>query len=168
MSRVIPLTRGRMAVVDDRDADWLSKWKWCAYPHRRTWYAMRAERIEPGRGGCARGHLMHRCVLGLKHGDGRLVDHINGDGLDNRRANLRICTSANSSMNRGPHGRRPYKGLRRSKRGWWDARIGANGRSHWLGTFPTMREAAHAYDDAARQLHGEYARLNFPTLKEQR
>ena len=95
-------------------------------------------------------------------GRGQTVDHINGDRLDNRRANLRLCDRAQSTWNRGPRGGRKFKGVTMLPSGRWQSYITARGCQQYLGLFNTAEEAAAAYDDAARRLHGEFARLNFP------
>lgn len=100
--------------------------------------------------------------------DGMQTDHINGDRLDNRRANLRICNGMENARNRGVSARHieipsRYKGVsweRRAAR--WQAQIGCDGKKFHLGLFATEEEAARAYDAKARELHGDFARLNFP------
>lgn len=158
--REIPLTRGFVAIVDDEDFDWLSQWRWCATQRPGRGYAIRsAQCVVDGR---KRGVsiLMHRQILDAQ--PGQLVDHINGDPRDNRRANLRICTANQNSYNRRAYGRWPYKGLNQTASGRWKAEVRAEGRRHHVGTFATAEEAARAYDEAAKRLHGEFARLNFP------
>lgn len=114
-----------------------------------------------GRGGPY--SLLHRVLLSAKEGE--LVDHINGNPMDNRRENLRICTALESARNVRKHhdGRHPYKGVKRArtKSERWEANIYA-GRPIYVGSFATIEDAARAYDAAARQHHGEFARLNFP------
>jgi hypothetical protein len=109
---------------------------------------------------------MHRDVMGAP--DGLLVDHINQNGLDNRRSNLRIATGAQNQRNahgrgihRGKASSSAFRGVSRSK-GKWGAHVSVNGRNIRLGTFVTEEAAARAYDKAARQYHGEFAGLNFP------
>ena len=92
------------------------------------------------------------------------VDHINGDGLDNRRCNLRPATSAQNNANarRVRTSRSPYKGVERESSGKWRARICPHGQRINLGLYGTAEEAAHAYDSAAREIYGEFAYLNLP------
>lgn len=90
----------------------------------------------------------------LNPGQGFVCDHINGDGTDNRRENIRVCTKQQNSMNRKSMS--GYKGVRYDRKtGMWNANIG-------LGTFDTAEQAALAYDRIAKQVQGEYAKLNFP------
>lgn len=153
----IPLTRGFVAIVDEEAAaQILGMGSWYARPHRNTVYAVRQVR----RSGGQRNIGMHNVIAGAS-----FVDHINGDGLDNRRANLRAATNAQNGQNR----RRPatntsgYKGV-----GWispsgpWRARITLEGRCVHLGCFADPVEAARVYDEAASHYYGEFARLNFP------
>lgn len=110
---------------------------------------------------------VHRLILGLAYGDGKLGDHINGDKLDNRRANLRVCTRSQNQCNR----KRPrckkleFRGIKSAGRSYI-ASIMLNRKTIHLGTFKDPTLAALAYDKAAKELHGEFARLNFPDLKE--
>jgi hypothetical protein len=110
---------------------------------------------------------MHRFLTGAL--PGQVVDHINGDGLDNRRCNLRVCTHKQNVRNA-----RPYKGKKTSKfRGVYfsaptqkfKAQIMCSGVKINLGSFESEKSAAEAYDEAASKLFGEYARLNFPKVK---
>ena len=106
---------------------------------------------------------MHRLILNAPKG--LVVDHINGNGLDNRKANLRLCTPAQNACNVRP---RPgetskYKGvafIKRERR--WQVRISFRNKRKWIGYFDTEIDAARAYDQAARRLHKEFASLNFP------
>lgn len=93
--------------------------------------------------------------------DGMFVDHINGDTFDNRRANLRLCSASQNNCNRKAPERLSYRGVVPQKVGFVAA-IGFGRRKTHIGTFPTAAEAARAYDQVARELHGEFARLNFP------
>lgn len=151
----IQLTQGKVALVDDEDFDYLNQWKW----HFSKGYAARHKpRTE--------GHaliFMH-CVIMQSPRD-KDTDHINGDRLDNRRKNLRICTRAQNIQNRGATIKNAcgYKGVCFDKsRNKWSAEINTNKKRIHLGRFDTPEDAARAYDAAARRLHGEFARLNFP------
>lgn len=108
---------------------------------------------------------MHRLLLGLDLTDAAVhVDHASGDRLDNRRVNLRPCTHAENQRNQGPSSRNAsgYKGVSLYKRdGTYRASIAAHGRRRHLGYYSNPVEAARAYDAAARELHGEFARTNF-------
>jgi hypothetical protein len=150
------LAAGRVALVDCRDYELLSQYPWRVI-----------EAARPGRMNgpyAATGHeavLMHCLILGLKG-----VDHINHDGLDNRRSNLRPATRDQNNHNERPRSGSvsPFKGVTWDGRyrGRWQARIAIDGRRHSLGCFGTEAEAARAYDLAARCAWGEYAWLNFP------
>lgn len=151
MVKEMLLTRGRVAIVDDADYEWLSQWKWS---YHKAGHAIRCKRV----GGKATQRIMHREILGFPSG---IVDHINGDRLDNRRENLRVTDAKGNAWNRGKQiSSSQYKGVR-PRYGKWLAQIQANGRKVHIGMFETEQEAALAYDSFARTLHGEYARVNF-------
>lgn len=106
---------------------------------------------------------MHRLLT--KAPKGMMVDHRNGNSLDNTRFNIRVCTALQNCVNRAGYGSSGYKGVRwmeRSKK--WYAVLKINGKDTYLGGrgFSTREEAARVYDDSARKHHGEFARLNFP------
>lgn len=154
MSREIPLTKGLVALVDDEDYETLAASTWCVRGNPP--YASRHIQLGYRRYGQ---ETMHRAIMGAT--DGQHVDHINGDTLDNRRANLRLCTHYQNMCNRRPNAGRKFKGVYRHGKGW-RVTIQAEGQKVCIGTFPSEEIAARAYDEAARQLHGEFARLNFP------
>lgn len=150
----IPLTKGRVAIVDDEDFERLTAVKWklnnCGYAVRNL----------PRNGGPRGQQMLHRAVLGLAKGDPMQVDHVNGDKLDNRRANLRLCTPQQNALNRPATARSKsgVKGVCRAPASdLWRASICANGKRHYLGRFTTIDEARAAYNRAALQLHGEFA-----------
>ncbi len=111
--------------------------------------------------------LLHRYLLQVEDPD-TVVDHINRDSLDNRFENLRLCTRSQNQQNRRkPQSKRPdriftsiYKGDRRKATNKWEAQICINGRNKYLGIYQKEEGAAIAYNQAAKQLFGEYANLN--------
>lgn len=150
----------RYAYVDDQDYERVMAHRWHLRRHGRTWYAARYLTRPDGR----QSHqAMHRFVLGVTDPD-EVVDHINFNGLDNRRDNLRVVDRQQSAC----HRRKPcqnttgFKGVSLHHGKYVRAQICANGENLHLGYFNTLEEAAAAYDEAARELHGEYAQLNFP------
>jgi hypothetical protein len=174
--RRIPLTQGRYAIVDPADYPSLSKYKWrlCRTKGKNTLYAERSIRLPSGKYSRI---LMHRQIIRTQNSklktqnyhrylsDGYIVDHINGNGLDNRRANLRLATIAQNAWNskkRNP--RSGYKGVWfAGDKGLWRAAIVYHGRRIHLGYFKDKIAAARAYDAAARKYYKQFARTNFPS-----
>jgi hypothetical protein len=146
-----------VAIVDESDYDGaMQAGPWHAVRSHRTFYARRNV-VKPGgrRGAIA----LHTFLTGWPQ-----VDHVNGDGLDNRRSNLRSATSNQNRMNRRRHSNNTsgYKGVTwHGRSGRWRARIGVAGRKLSLGLHETPEVAARAYDAAALQHFGEFAALNF-------
>lgn len=162
----IPLSKGFFAIVDDEDFEWLSKIKWHALPRKLTTYASLSWDIQNKR----RGTVMHRYIMGIEYQKGVFVDHINGNGLDNRRQNLRICTLIQNLYNKrlSPRNKSGFKGVYNGESGKWHARIGVHSKSYPLGVYDTPEDAARAYNKAAVKFHAEFANLNqvnplFPT-----
>jgi len=155
--RHIELTQGQYAVVDDEDFNLLNSVKWCLVAGGK--YA--------GRRVGSKTQYMHVFIAGLYGTNGEryapmfVVDHINGDTLDNRKDNLRLCTQGENSKNRRAQiGTSVYKGVGYEKKaGKWRARIRDNYKHIFLGYFDTPEEAAEAYQDAARLRHGEFASI---------
>jgi HNH endonuclease len=157
--RYIPLTRGKYAIVDAEDFEELSKHKWTLIRRGNSDYAGRREKGK---------HIsMHREIMNTP--DDMVVDHINGNGLNNRKANMRNCTKAQNSYNSRPRGGHSgYVGVTyRKSKGKYEAVIGFRGEKIYVGEFDDEIEAAKARDRKARQLQGEFAYLNFPEEFEQ-
>ena len=154
----ISLTNGGVAIVDDEDFDELNRYKWLSHEEKNTSYAWRHEK----KGFRQYGKIkMHRQILNPKITES--VDHINGNGLDNRRDNIRICTAQQNQMNRQNHSIHSsgYKGVsfhKKNKR--WRATINLNGKQVSAGCYPTPKLAAIAYNEKAIELFGEFARPN--------
>ena len=161
----IRLTQRMVALVDDADFEQLSKHKWCAVRARGRWYAVRSIPMEKGKQTTIR---MHRFIMNAPRD--QQVDHLDGNGLNNQRSNLRICTSAQNNRNRRKMvGTSPvFKGVYWNKENQrWHAQITQNGHRHHLGYFDNEIDAAYAYDAAARKHFGEFACINFPRKGEQ-
>jgi hypothetical protein len=154
--RRIKLTHGKYAIVDVEDYEKLAQDDWHLWESGSyNQYAIRYEKGESLK--------MHREIMNAPVG--LVVDHKNGDGLDNRKENLRITTQAQNQYNRKKYKGKTtsqYKGVHlKSGRKTYTAKIGVGGKSIFLGSFENEIDAAKAYDEAAKKYHGEYARLNF-------
>jgi hypothetical protein len=108
---------------------------------------------------------MHQLILGKTIG--RVTDHINFNGLDNRRCNLRVVSSRQNTINRRlqRNNTSGYRGVEH-RHGKWNARIKCRGKTYHLGTFADAESAARVYDKAAQEFFGSYAQLNSPAVKE--
>jgi hypothetical protein len=151
----IPLSKGKVALVDDEDYEELSQWKW-SYNGR---VAMRGA-FPDGR---RKNIIMHRQIMNAP--DGMEVDHIDHDPLNNSRSNLRICTRAENSRNRSPqrNGSSRFLGVSWDRqRQRWSAHIMMHGKLRRIGSFPIEEEAARAYDREAIVHHGPFANPNYP------
>ena len=150
------------AIVDDGDFGRLNQRKWCC---SNQGYVTRYKYLGI-KDGKKRGRIirMHHLVNGMPP-EGLEADHINGNKLDNRKKNLRFCTRSQNQMNKQPkhNGSSRYKGVQfRSDTKKWEGRIKLHGKETYLGTFLDEESAARAYDAKARELFGEFAKLNFP------
>jgi len=156
--REIPLTQGKVAIVDPEDYEWLSQWNWYARFSKGAWYVLRAG---PKVKGKCHSVYMHRVIMQTP--DGMQTDHINGNGLDNRRENMRSCNCAQNQYNQQKQKRATssrFKGVS------WDGRkyrayIKVAGECISLGRFASEVQAALTYDEAARRYFGEFAYTNF-------
>ena len=158
--KTIPLGRGRVAIVDDEDFDYLSQYKWFLQSSKGRYVQRHNNEKKRGK------IYMHREILPCP--SGMMIDHINGNGLDNRKCNLRVATQSQNNSNQPKQKRNicRFKGICVDKKnGGWRAQISINGETKNLGHFLDDESAARAYNDAARKQFGEYARLNeFPDV----
>jgi hypothetical protein len=157
-TREIPLTQGKVAIVDIEDYDEISRYRWHVKKNHGTFYAVRYE----NKNGRKIKISMHRQIM--KASPEQQVDHKHRNGLDNRRCELRFCTTSQNNMNRifNKKGSSKYKGVHWDKSyGKWSVEIKKNGHSFKLGRFNNEIKAAKAYDKAAKKLFKEFAVLNF-------
>lgn len=150
---IIPLTQGKVALVDSADVEKIIPHTWCASNQHGKWYAMATIDCHQV--------TLHRFILDFPSSE---VDHINGDGLDCRRSNMRLATRSQNCANRDrPRNcKSQYRGVTRLERNKkWMAQIKVNGKHKYLGSFTDEVEAAKVYDVAAREAFGDHARTNF-------
>ena len=150
----IKLTQGKVALVDDEDFDFLSRYKWHAHKGRSTFYAQRSVK----NGSSCITIFMHRVIMETP--DNLNTDHKDRDGLNNQKHNLRNCTHGQNQMNRKCSGKIKYLGVNKDRK-YFQSRILVNKKRVFLGAFLNAKDAAIAYDKAALKYHGEFARLNF-------
>jgi len=156
----IKLTRGMVALVDDDDYEWISQWEWIVRERKEgLYYALRYDMINRKR------VLMHRIIMNTP--PYMQVDHIDHNGLNNQKDNLRNCSHAENMCNRRSSGGSRYLGVcqhRVSANGkvylYFQAYIQADNKNMYIGSFSTEDEAAIAYNEAAHKYHGEFANLN--------
>lgn len=149
----IKLSQNKYALVDDQDYPWLNQWKW-------SFDGSYAQRIGEGK------HIrMHTLILDTP--SNMQGDHINGDRLDNRRHNLRNVTHLKNLYNRfsEKNSSSGFKGVHWHKASdKWKVEIGFENKNRYIGIFEDERHAAMAYDIWAKDLHGDYAKLNFNAI----
>lgn len=160
MTKEIPLTQGKVAIVDDDDYLQISLLKWHLSANK---YAAHSVRVN----GQNKQIYLHRFITNAQ--SGVQVDHIDGDSLNNTKRNLRLCTNIENSRNQKKriHGTTSrFKGVAwHKKANKWCAQIMSHGKYIHLGLFLHEIEAARAYDEAAKKLHGQFAKLNFSSTE---
>lgn len=161
MVREIPLSQGKIALVDDEDFDRVNQFKWCAAAtsSSRTWYAMRGDYT----GSKPRTIYLHRFILDAP--SDMDVDHINHNGLDCRRENMRLATTSQNCCNRRKNvgSKFRFKGIQ-ARRNRFAVRVPFDGRLVHFRTYATQEEAARIYDAVVARLRGEFAHTNFPDI----
>jgi len=171
--KIISISRGKRVIVDDEDYDRLismGPWFATAVVHGSGGpYAVRKTSRKKHPAGKQKTELMHRIIMRAKKGE--MIDHINGNGLDNRKVNLRFCTASTNQMNRKSvrGSTSKFKGVCWNKKAnKWQSQIKLNGVVMFVGLYEREFMAARAYDRAAREHHGKFARLNFPDQKKRK
>ena len=153
----IPLTQGKVALVDDEDYEYLNQWNWCAAKSGRNYYAIRSIN------GSSIQIRMHRVIMNTP--DKLEVDHIDGEGLNNQKTNLRNCTRLQNVLNQKTQKSNKtskYRGvLWNGKRGW-RVQIQYKSTVYYLGYYTNEEQAARIWDKKAVELFGDFARRNFP------
>lgn len=162
--KLIPLTRGYFAQVDDKNYEWLNQWSWRARVTNHTVYAERCVYLGGGRENPRRKTIaMHRLIMNTP--DNLVCDHRDHNGLNCLEENMRNCTHGQNSMNVRASGASKYLGvsIRQSgkKKGEILAQISVQGKKLHLGVFQSEEQAARRYDVAAKYFFGEFANLNF-------
>lgn len=172
----IPLTQGKFALVDDEDYEYLNQFKWHAKYRNNNWYAYHAKWID----GKSKSTSMHSMILKI-NGKEKICDHIDHNGLNNQKNNLRLATYSQNSKNRTASGGSAYLGVNlfKGRKIWinkdgsvtekfyprYRAFISDGIKNSLIGIFPFTTdgeiEAAKAYDAKAKEIHGEFANLNF-------
>lgn len=152
----VTLSKGLTAVIDAADAELVGQWNWRAqHKGGNTFYAVR----EVGKRSERKTIHLHRLLMGFP--EGLEVDHIDCNGLNNRRSNLRTATRGQNARNvkRANKNKSGYRGVYQNKAGSYCAQIRARKQYYHLGTFGTPQEAHAAYAAASKELHGEYGRV---------
>lgn len=150
------LTQGKVALVDDEDYERLIQYKWYAKKCGCKWYAYRSMESFMA---------MHTFIMNPPKQ--MQIDHIDGDGFNNQKSNLRICTPSENSCHKVCT-KNKYKGVRKLSKKSWVGYINHNKKSIYLGSFNTEWQAAEAYNKKAKELYGDFAKLNSPEVDGQK
>jgi hypothetical protein len=154
MTKEIKLKNGLTVLVDDEDYPILSQWNWCCVSNNKKY--VKTNFSENGK---QKPVYMHRFIMQAPKGMD--VDHINGNPLDNRKENLRVCTHSENKRNtkKFKNNTTGYKGVS-IKKDKFQVKISHDYKQVHIGLFNTVEEAVKAYNEAALKYHGEFARLN--------
>ena len=155
--KLIPLTKGKFAMVDDWNYQWLNQFKWSASEGRNTYYAIRHKD--------AKAILLHRVIMGCTKGDNKIIDHKDGNGLNCQESNMRFASRSQNRVNTVSENNTSskYLGVHRCVHHGnirWRATLNKDGKQFHCGYFKTEIEAVKAYNKKAKELHGEFANLN--------
>ena len=152
--KLIQLTQGQFAMVDDEDFEELNQFKWYANSSNKYFRAIRNIRIN----GKYTTVKLHRVIMSAQKGD--IIDHIDGDTLNNQRSNLRFCTNSQNQHNSKirSNNKSGFKGVHLSRKGF-RAEIRLNGKVIYLGRRSTAEEAHELYKEASEKYHGDFGRL---------
>lgn len=156
----LKLTNGLITLVDNEDFVFLNQWNWNAWLIHGHWYAVR--KVWNKQRAPAYTVTMHRQIMGVSNPK-ILIDHKDRDSLNNQKVNLRLCTTSQNCSNKNPskNGSSKYLGVCWDKsRKKWRADIEKKGKGKFLGHFLIEKNAAKAYNKAAKIIHGEFANLN--------
>jgi len=158
----IELTQGYFTLVDDEDFEWLSMFSWRVSRTRLVNYARTSKYNKTTKK--VDSANMHRIILNAP--ENMEVDHIDGNGLNNQKCNLRFATRSQNTCNiKKVYGNVSFRGVHKTPNNTYRAMISVKGKKKHVGTYKSAIEAAISYDKAAKDTYGEFAQLNFPTSK---
>ena len=152
----IRLTQCKVALVDDENFEYLNQWNWHITKRKYSVYAIRRlKSIKKSKEVI----YMHRLIMGTPKD--REVDHIDHNGLNCQRSNMRNCTRGQNQSNRRYNNKTGFRGVHIGSKNSFTAKLEHDGNTYYLGSFKTISDAARAYDKKAVEIFGEYATLNF-------
>ncbi|MEK6879786.1 MAG: hypothetical protein AABY22_09275 [Nanoarchaeota archaeon] len=166
MAKRIKLTKGKYAIVDNDSFELIKDYKWRAKKDKNTYYAYSRHRVDGKRKHIA----MHRLIMNAQ--PRQIIDHIDKNGLNNKKSNLRFCNTSQNAANHHPRGKSKYLGVCPKLRKWktrngkeksrqvWVAQLTMNYKRMFFKYFETEIESAKAYNEVAIKYHGKFANLN--------